>query len=424
MTGRLKTQVLAPKELIRPYLRWAYYRLFPKRRPQRFVDCWRYPAHDPSRLPAEAASEPDVLLFPMNDWHTRMQRTQHLATAFAAQGHRCIYVNPHLGCQYHRPYLAEPESRVSVLDTRILEFHIHLPREHVFHRRLLTTKETRRIVREIGELLGALGLRRAVQLVSFPIWLEAAKLLRDAFRFPIVYDCHDFLGGFENVAPDIIEKEVETLENCDLAVFSAEHLLETTAAAFPRVRTKSLVARNAVDPSHFSAADNARSNVVGYMGALDHWFDVVAVERAARDHPGCIFRLIGRIEDQRVGRLRDCPNVEFTGEVPYEDLPGYAAGFRVATIPFVRSPLTLATDPIKLYEYFSLGLPVVSARLPEVENYGDLVYLADTPSEFSAQIARAMKEDDPCLRERRMAVARRETWQSRATQLLEAFKAL
>ena len=371
--------------------------------------------------------EPDVLFFPMTGWHTRIQRSQQLARALAASGHRCIYINPHLGCEHLRPYLADRHSWISVLLPRILEFHIHLPREHVLHRRLLSADESRRVLAAVGELVAVLRIPSAVQLVSFPIWLDAAKWLRDLFGFPIVYDCHDYLGGFENVAPEIIHKEAELFEACDLVTFSARSLMESTIAAFSCVRTKAALVRNAADASHFRSqaqqpgvvADPAK--VIGYAGSLDHWFDVEAVRHAARERPDWKFLLVGRIEDPRITTLRDCPNVEFAGEVPYAELPKYVATFRVAMIPFLRNRLTLAANPIKLYDYFSLGLPVVSTRLPEVKLYWDLVYLADNPSDFSAQIARAIKESDPSLRERRMTVAQGESWLCRAKEWLGVF---
>jgi hypothetical protein len=99
-------------------------------------------------------------------------------------------------------------------------------------------------------------------------------------------------------------------------------------------------------------------------------------------------------------------------------LPDFLAQCDAAMIPFLRTDLTMATNPIKLYEYFSQGLPVVSTRLPEVELYGDLVYLADGPREFSAQVARAVGENDAARRERRMAIAQQESWTARAQQLL------
>jgi hypothetical protein len=43
--------------------------------------------------------------------------------------------------------------------------------------------------------------------------------------------------------------------------------------------------------------------------------------------------------------------------VPYADLTGYVAGFDVCTIPFLRTPLTEATNPVKLYEYLATESP-------------------------------------------------------------------
>jgi hypothetical protein len=101
----LKLLALQSQELIRPYLRWCYYRVFPNLRPGYFTDCWRLPAFTPEEAIADAlhpvltapADRPAVLFLPMVDWHTRIQRSPQLARAFAALGHPCLYLNPHLG---------------------------------------------------------------------------------------------------------------------------------------------------------------------------------------------------------------------------------------------------------------------------------------------------------------------------------------
>jgi glycosyltransferase involved in cell wall biosynthesis len=420
----------ALKELVRPYLRWLYLGLFPGQRVYYFSNCWRYPSYElrPGLPPetqetAAAGASPDLLFFPMNDWHTRIQRSQQLAQAFAALGHRSIYFNPPLGCEYLSPYLASRRSRLSVLGRHLFEFHVHLPREHVFHRRMPSPPENRRIIEAASEMVAALEVRKAIQIVSFPIWLETALALRRAYGFPIVYDCHDYLGGFDNVAPEIVAAEPGLLAASDLVAFASGPLMETTLASVPEAAGRALLVRNAVDADHFRLpAPVARENkkVIGYVGALERWFDVEAVERAAREHPEWSFVLIGRVESPHLSALRACPNVVFAGEAPYAKLPELLARFDVAMIPFLRTGLTLATNPIKLYEYFSLGLPVVSTRLPEVELYGDLVYLAEGAREFSAQVALAARENDPAKRERRIAVAERETWAARTRQLLEA----
>src|SRR5271166_3308426 len=111
----LLTSVFSLKEAVRPYyLRWLYFPLRPRRRPQAFQDCWRYPyrriAPD-TRLPPPASGAPDLIFYPMTDWHNRVQRTQHLVRAFAALGFRCIYLNPHLGREFETTRLFDQAHR-------------------------------------------------------------------------------------------------------------------------------------------------------------------------------------------------------------------------------------------------------------------------------------------------------------------------
>jgi hypothetical protein len=82
------------------------------------------------------------------------------------------------------------------------------------------------------------------------------------------------------------------------------------------------------------------------------------------------------------------------------------------------------TNPIKLYEYFSLGLPVVSTPLPEAQAMSELVYIADSSAAFARQVAQALGEQDCARRERRKAVARSESWMARAHDMCAQFAAL
>jgi len=153
------------------------------------------------------------------------------------------------------------------------------------------------------------------------------------------------------------------------------------------------------------------------VGALQDWFDIECLEEAARANPAYRFVLVGRVDHEPIRRLAVLPNVEFAGEVAYDRLPEVCASFRVGLIPFRINALTLATNPIKLYEYFSCGMPVVSTALPEVERMGDLAYVARTPAEFASAVRRAMQENDAGRREQRLEVARQESWASRAGAL-------
>jgi len=92
----------AIKEWIRSYyLRLIYFPLFPRARPHYFKDAWRYPR---SKVSKRARDGRQFLFLPMTDWHTRIQRSQHLALSLAKLGHDSIYLNPHLGREYRYPW--------------------------------------------------------------------------------------------------------------------------------------------------------------------------------------------------------------------------------------------------------------------------------------------------------------------------------
>ncbi|MBL8234851.1 MAG: glycosyltransferase [Bryobacterales bacterium] len=362
----------------------------------------------------------DVLFLPMVDWHARMQRAQQLANALAGRGHRCFYLSPHLGREFSYPVRLGKRTRICALGERVWELHTGLGSEPVFHHRLLTSRESASVAESVLNALTAFGSSKLLMISQFPVWTEAAEIIRTNIPSVLVYDCHDLLSGFRRISPEIISAEKQLFQRADFSVFTARSLVEQLRTEYPVLGESSIVIRNGVDVRHFQPVPGGKSKVAGYVGSLDDWFDVQAVRQAAMDHPSVQFVFLGRIESPRVRDLESLPNVRFYGEVPYHRLPEYMAEFDVALIPFLITPLTLATNPIKLYEYFSCGIPVVSTALPEVQNFGDLVYTAATPSDYSAQVGRALAEHSPERREARRSVAIRESWHARSGQLLDA----
>jgi glycosyltransferase involved in cell wall biosynthesis len=426
---------MSARELVRPYyLRWLYFRLFPAARPAEFVDCWKFPtfplsaASLASELPSGTLN-PSFLFYPMTDLHARVQRTTHFADALASRGHISYVLNPHLGRQYPSVYLADSSSKLGILRPRLAELHVRLRAEPVYHCRMLTPDESGRLAEELS-VLGARSNPPVAQILSLPTWLDAALALRTRFGWPIIYDCHDLIEGFQGISRDIVEAETRLFENADLVLFSSRQLFEQQAGRGPSLRTNFAMLRNATDASHFAEAARKReqrrsgARVVGYFGALDNWFDIGLIQACAARFPNLKFRLIGRIEHAPIRTLAQLPNVELLGEIPYEKLPEGAACFDVALIPFHITPLTLATNPIKLYEYFSCGLPVVSTPLPEVELFEGLAYIGANAQVFGDGILRALEEEGLAKHLQRIEVARRETWDARAGELLDAVSSL
>jgi glycosyltransferase involved in cell wall biosynthesis len=290
----------------------------------------------------------------------------------------------------------------------------------VYHDRPLSTDE-------LDQLTAAMAVvaewcpEPGYQVVSFPAWWPIAMRLRAQVGWPAIYDCHDLLSGFADIDESLLDMEGKALVEADLRLYSSETLKQ---AGEKSVRGRpGLLLRNGVNTRDFAvvaARDRKQSVVAGYVGALDDWFDWDGIRAAAVAAPDVTFRLVGRVREQDRTRLEGLNNVTFRGEVPYEQVGNELSEFDVALIPFVLNELTSATNPVKLYEYFAAGLPVVSSALPEVMRYRDLVQISER--DYASAIRRAVADDSPVLRARRRVVAEQESWRARADALLEALQ--
>ncbi|MEX0879671.1 MAG: glycosyltransferase [Thermoanaerobaculia bacterium] len=357
----------------------------------------------------------DVLCLPIIEWGFRFQRPQQLLSRFADDGHRVFYLKTgFLGLD------REPEVRP--LAERVYE--VALPGEHDFnlYGGALDGETLAQTEQAIGALVSLQGLSDVVLLVQYPSWEPLARRLRERHGWRLVYDCLDEHTGFGTHGPQTARDEERLLAESDLVLVTSQALLKRVR----RRRPDALRLPNAADADRFGSLPPRNASplaklarpVVGYYGAIAAWFDDEAVAHAARRHPDWSFAFVGDTRGASLGALEGRPNVHFLGEVPYARLTEYVAGFDVCTIPFRRTPLTEATNPVKLYEYLATGKPVVARRLPELEPFSDVVALYDTPDELVAALETAVRESpEEGLAARRREIARGNTWQIRYREL-------
>ena len=355
----------------------------------------------------------DVLWLGVIDWDYRIQRPQHLAAALASEGRRVIYVQPHF----------DP------VDGRGGFTIVSNPRERVYEIRLkvgppvpslyagLDPQQERQAIAGIRECAAELALRHPIAVLDFPAWRAVGLAIPEA---TVVMDCLDHVAGFSNVTPAVVAEETQLLRQADLVVASSQRLAETLG----RTRSVTLI-RNGADTAFFGATGETSrltktGPVIGYFGAIAEWFEVGWVEQAALQRPEWDFVLIGRVDGCDVDALSQLANVRLLGELPYAELPSYLHQFDAAIIPFKVTELIENTNPVKLYEYLSAGVPVIASPMPELVAVGDLAYLADGPSSFVAQVERALREDDETRRAVRRAWASGHDWRARGHAFLEA----
>jgi GT2 family glycosyltransferase/glycosyltransferase involved in cell wall biosynthesis len=368
-------------------------------------------------LPApQAEARRDFFFWAVIDWHFRIQRPQQLARELAVAGHRVFYVSNHFIDR------AEPGFSVETLDNdrRLFQIHLHLQASPAIYHAAPSAAAQAQLSAGICLLLAWTKSVACASLIQHPYWMETAQALPNQ---RVVYDCMDHHGGFADNADDVLAREHELMREADLLVVTSDWLYEEAGKYNPR-RT---IIRNACQYEHFANApakifkDAQGRKVIGYYGAIAEWFDLDLIEKVARRFSDCLLLLVGADTSGAQRRLQSLDNVAFTGEVPYADLPYYLEGFDVCLLPFQVIPLTLATNPVKVYEYLSAGKEVVCIDLPEIRQFGDLVRTGDDHTSFIEAVAAALAHpaDLSAVADRR-SFAAAQTWAHRVRDLVGA----
>ncbi len=371
----------------------------------------------------------DFVYFSGTDWGSTWQRPQQMASRLAHRG-RVLYVDP-LGLR--APRLGDWRrlgERLAAAWTRgprrpLEQLTVHHPVAYwPFPDGGLARRINARLLRRaVLRWMEDEGVTAPVLWVGTPSpsVLEAVQGLRSA---RIAYDCLDDVAAFHGGRASIVAAERACATEAGVVWCTSKLLLDRMRTLNPR----SVLLPNAADVDHFRAAlspdlvappelRGLGPPVFGYVGEIAEWFDTDAVAGLARACPRAAIALVGPVRDRSAARvLTGFPNVRLLGPRSYAELPRYLKQFSVCLLPFRRTPLTAAVNPVKLYEYLAAGKPVVSTPLPEVLAHADVVTVAE-PEGFPAAVAAALAAGEEG-RARRLARAEANTWGHRIAEVL------
>ncbi len=246
----------------------------------------------------------------------------------------------------------------------------------------------------------------------------------------VVYEVIDDLDVFPGDQTELKKNHDVSLKEADLVLVTADRLMEQVK----QIRADAILCPNAVEFEHFARAGVAGSMpqdlasiikadrpVIGYYGALAHWFDYDLVRQAAQKHLDWDFVFIGPDHDHTLleSNILSMPNVHWLGPRDYSQLPKYLRYFSVATIPFLVNHITVATSPIKLFEYMAAGKPIVTSDLPECRKYPG-VFVAHNAKEYIHHLEQALPLiNDAAYIQQLYQTAQENTWEARVDQIVE-----
>jgi glycosyltransferase involved in cell wall biosynthesis len=178
-----------------------------------------------------------------------------------------------------------------------------------------------------------------------------------------------------------------------------QHLTEVYGVAPEKI----IVLPNAADPDVFDVSRVARKSlpfadgkIIGFVGGFYPWhgLDLLlsAFQSVAQKVRDARLLLVGdgpmmaeirqRIQQSGLG-----DRALLTGKVPHQDLPGYIANFYVGVMPDSND----YGSPMKIFEYMSMGKPVV------VPDYPPLLDVVNDNEEGRVFPARNVQEMAACL---------------------------
>lgn len=366
----------------------------------------------------------DIICISTSAWDFLWTRKQRLMARLAKQGNRVLYVDPPYASRSDR--LRPKEGYRAAYGTCVRQVSENLwvmtpPRSFPLGRfHWSRNLSDRRLAGGIRKFLSA---KRFHLPIVWIYWPTTMVLLERIAHKLLIYEAVDDIAEYptfdDGMRRHLRQCETEMVKRADLVFVTSPKLLKGRAELNPNI----FVSSNGVDVQLFSTVQDPNVGVpgdlkslprpiLGFIGGIAPWTDLdMAVEVALRK-PNWSIVLIGPVaSDLDLKRFDGVKNVHFLGRRPAELLPSYLKGIDVCLNLFKRTPLTRAVNPLKVYEYLAAGKPVVSTPMPEVDKFGDLVWIGKDAESFVSMAEEALLTgDDPLQIKRRTEAAAEFSW--------------
>lgn len=223
------------------------------------------------------------------------------------------------------------------------------------------------------------NIRKKIFYINFPnqMFTEMSYNLR-ANGFIIHYDIMDEWEEFKKVGQaDWFKKNVEEkfILESDCVTAVSPYLIEKynhlrkDIKLIPNGFYEKVTGTNNKNIS----LKNIENNIIniGYFGHLtDSWFDWNLIFEIAKANKNYRIHIIGYGMPEKIQKeLENLNNIVYYGKIPTTMLYQHVKNWNIGIIPFKESNLAKAVDPIKIYEYLYMGLPVIVSGIEHLESY-------------------------------------------------------
>ena len=250
----------------------------------------------------------------------------------------------------------------------------------------------------------------------------------------VVYHVYDKYDQTPNWTAELEAAECQLARTADLVVASSDAMADGLRAkgaltvqvlpngadvpAFQRA-----VSPQVPEPDDLKAIPRPR---IGWAGSLHPYVDCLMIAELAQRHPDWQFVMVGAPSPQADATAeaaravcRSLHKIHFFGGKPANIVPLYSAKMDVNILCYLLQPNTWigSISPLKLHEYLACGHPVISADLPAVYPFLDVVRVASGTDDWELAIAQALAGTAPGTPGQRQEVAAANSWDCRVETL-------
>ena len=276
----------------------------------------------------------------------------------------------------------------------------------------------------IARRLNAIGLEALVRRhlrteegglviwVYLPTWtvLQCVKALPHCL---LVYEVIDALAGNPvGVSRDFHASESEILRRADVVITSSESLYREKVIHNPNTHWVASGVAESFFEEHSPSEEvqTIPGPRIGFFGTLDHRLNQDLMVDLAVCQPDWSFVLIGPARCD-ISRLTRIPNIHWLGHREHVEVPVYLVALDVVFLPYMLDGFTRHIYPAKIHECLAMGVPVVATALPALEPFAGIVHLVHDERRFAGEIEAALSQDNPQMRQRRIELARANSWE-------------
>ena len=119
-------------------------------------------------------------------------------------------------------------------------------------------------------------------------------------------------------------------------------------------------------PRKYSKKDSLK---IVYLGAVRDIINEKLILKISKRFPNDKIYFIGPIL-KKFNKLYKRKNIFFLGEIKHKLVPSFLKQYHIGILPYKVNLFTKSINPLKVYEYVSSGLPVISTNLPNVTRLG------------------------------------------------------